>query len=55
MKNLDLSTLGVEEMNEVEMRDVDGGRLYYYNGGGFGAVFDIHENEVLSGAVYGYA
>lgn len=28
MKNLDLATLGVEEMNEVEMRDVDGGILW---------------------------
>lgn len=25
MKNLDLATLGVEEMNEVEMQEVDGG------------------------------
>lgn len=25
MKNLDLATLGVEEMNEVEIQNVDGG------------------------------
>lgn len=28
MKNLDLATLGVVEMNDVEMRDVDGGILW---------------------------
>lgn len=25
MKNLDLATLGVEELNEVQMQEVDGG------------------------------
>lgn len=37
MKNLDLATFGVEEMNEVEIQSVDGGSALAIFGLGVGA------------------
>ncbi len=37
MKKLDLTTYGVEEMNEAQMKQVDGGSpIWMYNEGTFG-------------------
>lgn len=46
MKKLDLAALGVEEMSEVQMQEVDGGyNYYYYNNGSVGTVYTSNGSE----------
>lgn len=49
MKKLDLATLGVEEMTDAQMQDVDGGWLPFVAGAIIGgAIYDVYKAACLA-------